>query len=130
MDDGSLPAGWDLWDHEPGSRLILAYRPDIFDGSRHPPACLPTIYVREGRKDLRRAGPQPAAGSSGQWTVTLFLEPEVSTRLAACESMDDATEAAIDQATAFVNGEIDLRELYQRPREEYLSTLETMIGRG
>lgn len=122
-----LPDGWKIWDHEPDRSLILAFRPDVFNGSRFPPSCLPTIYVREGRKDLRRAGPQPEAGTEGRWTVTLILEPEVSTLLAECDSMAAATDAAVEQADAFSAGEIDLEEVYQRPRHEYLGAIEDLI---
>lgn len=124
----SLPSGWEVWDHEPESSLILAFRPDVFDGSHFPPACLPTIYVREGQQDLRRAGPQPAAGSGGTWSVTLFLEPEVREQLEMCESMDAATEAAIEYANAFVAGETDIEGLYLRPREAYLERIQELIG--
>ncbi|MFW6448465.1 MAG: DUF5820 family protein [Halobacteriota archaeon] len=123
-----LPAAWTVWDHVESDRLILTYRPDVFDGSAFPAACLPTIYVREGERDPRHAGTAPAAGTEGTWTVTLFLEPEVSERRGRFETWDEAVEAAVDLATAFDAGEYDLRELYQLPREAYLDRLERLTG--
>lgn len=123
----ALGDAWTVWDHEPGNRLILAYRPDVFDGSDLPAACLPTIYVREGQQDLRHAGPQPASGTEGSWTVTLFLEPEVSDRIGSCVSFEAAMELAVETATAFSNGELDINGMYQLPREDYLERLHALI---
>ena len=123
-----LPDAWSVWDRAPGDRLILAFRPDVFNGSRFPAACLPTIYVREGEQDLRHAGPQPAAGTEGSWTVTLFLEPEVSERLGEAESFEAAERTAVEAAVAFAAGEVDIDTIYQLPREDYLETLHELIG--
>ena len=128
MDTDAVPDGWSVWDHVEDDRLILAYRPDIFDGTQFDPACLPTLYVREGERDLRRTGLAPATGTEGMWTVTLFLEPEVSERLGACQSFKAACELAFDHARAFTRGEIDIEAIYHDPREAYLDTLDSMLG--
>ncbi len=122
-----LPADWSVWDQVDGDRLILVFRPDIFDGSQFPPACLPTIYVREGEQDLRHAGPAPAAGTEGRWMVTLILEPEVSARIGETKSYDSAKELAVETATDFVAGELDIEGMYQLPRTAYLSALRELI---
>lgn len=127
MDPDGLPAGWSVWDHVPEDRLILAFRPDVFDGSTLPPACLPTIYVREGERDPRRPGRRPAPGTEGRWTVTLFLEPDVRARLGERDTWEGARSLAVDRAGAFVAGEIAIEELYQLPHEEYLEAIRALI---
>lgn len=123
-----LPDGWEVWDLAAGDRLILVFRPDRFDGDEFPPACLPTIYVREGEQDLSRVGPDPAPGTEATWAVTLFLEPGVSAPQGVSESWDEACELAVERAHAFVDGEIDIDGMYQRPRELYLEELHGLIG--
>lgn len=123
-----LPDGWSVWNREPGDRLILAFRPDVFDGSTLPPACLPTIYVREGERDLRRAGPAPATGTEGVWTVSFILEPEVIQRVGSTANYEDAELLAIEHAQAVVDGEVDFGEIYQLPHEEYIETLWSLVG--
>ncbi len=124
-----LPESWTVWNHVEGDRLILAYRPDVFDGSEFPPACLPTLYVREGEQDLRRAGERPTPATAGSWTVTLFLEPEVSASFGSYDTWAAAVERATDVATDFDGGGVDVRGLYQLPREGYLDRLERLTGR-
>lgn len=128
MDSGALPEGWMVWDHQEHDSLILAFRPDEFDGERFPPQCLPTIYVREGVKDLRQAGPQPAPGSEDTYTVRLFLEPEVVSEVQVCDTWEDAMDTALTVADAFATGEFDIRGLYQLPREAYLDHIEELIA--
>lgn len=128
MELEGLPDGWTVWDHAPEDRLILAYRPDVFDGSTLSPACMPTIYVREGEQDLRRAGPQPASGTAGTWTVTLILEPEVDRQLSTRDTFEAATMAAVAYARAFDAGALDLESIYQVPREDYLAALAELVG--
>lgn len=125
-----LPEGWAVWNHVEEDRLILAYRPDVFDGSTFPPACLPTIYVREGEQDLRRAGGRPTPDTAGTWTVTLFLEPEVEAGFGTFDTWSAAVERATALAADFDGGGIDVRSLYQRPREDYLDRLERLTGRA
>lgn len=124
-----LPEAWTVWDRVVDDRLILAFRPDVFDGQTHPPVCLPTIYVREGRRSGRQPGPEPEPGSEGSWTVSLILEPEVRELVDECDSFEAAEAAAVDLAAEFVAGEIDLEGMYQLPREDYLAALEGLVGR-
>lgn len=123
MDSDSLPAGWQLWHEEHEGRVILAYRPDIFDSQSFPAACLPTIYVTNGSPRRR-----PGSTGSDSWQVTLFFEPEID---AVSEEFADR-EAALAGATAtaqqFVDGEINYRELYQVPREAYFEKLDELVG--
>lgn len=119
-----LPDGWVRWTgpDEPGA--VLVFRPDIFDGDRFPPACIPTISVAPG--GTQRPGPQP--GVRGGWTVTVTLEPLVVLARHRQPTEADAVETAIIEARAFTAGEVDLRAAYVDPREEYLAELESLVG--
>ena len=126
LDETALPTGWERW-NEGRNRLILAYRPDVFDGDAFPAPCMPTIYLTKGQRS-RRPGPHdPEPGAA--WYVTLYLEPDVD---AGTESFDDreaADEAALSLAAEFVAGEVDYRGLYQVPREAYFDRLDELTGR-
>ncbi|MGM0605666.1 MAG: DUF5820 family protein [Halobacteriota archaeon] len=127
MDSEALPNGWVVWNEEPGGRLILAYRPDVFNAANFDPACLPTVYVTNG-------SPRPRPGSGSEqtdtWRVILFLEPEVEVSDDAFDSREDALEGAIDRASAFATGSIAYRRAYQVPRERYLEKLDELTGRS
>ncbi|MFB6196090.1 MAG: DUF5820 family protein [Haloplanus sp.] len=122
LDD--VPSGWTVWHRESGGRVILAYRPDVFDTDAFPAACLPTIYLSPG-SPRRRPGPDDPDG----WTVTLFLEPEVDARVETCDTREAGVETALDLARAFAAGRIDYRVAYQVPREAYLDRLDELVGR-
>jgi len=129
MDDAALPAGWRLWNEEPGGRAILAFRPDVFDGDGFPEACLPTIYLTNGS---RRARPGAGGRETDEWHVVLYLEPEIEVR-AAAETHDDrdrAVAAALDLAERFAAGGIDYRAAYQVPRGAYFERLDDLVGDG
>ncbi len=119
-----LPDGWRVWS-EAEDRLILAYRPDVFDGAGYPAPCLPTVYVTRGQR-ARRPGPERARPE--EWFVTIYLEPDVSHELPACDNREAALADALDLAAAFAAGEFDYRELYQVPREAYLEELDRLTG--
>lgn len=127
MDDATLPDGWTVWNEEPAGQLTLAFRPDRFDGSTLPAACMPTITVtrRPPGQRRRRAGQQPTG-----WHVALFLEPDV--RVRDRDSRHDDRETAVDQArdlaAAFTRGAVDVRAAYQVPRPAYLDALEDATG--
>lgn len=128
MDEDRLPDGWTVWNREPDGHLVLAYRPDVFDGDAFPAPCLPTLYLARGGRQ-RRPGP-PRDGSDQHWEVSLYLEPEVELRVGgAYSNRDEAVEAVVDVASQFARGEIDVRSAYQVPRERYLDRLEALIGR-
>ena len=125
MGFGSLPDGWRVWNREPSGRVILAYRPDVFDGDALPAPCLPTIYLTNGS---RRARPGAGQYATDEWHVVLYLEPEVE---AAAETYDDrsaAVDAAGDVAERFAAGEVDYRGAYQVPREGYFERLDELVG--
>jgi hypothetical protein len=125
MGFGSLPDGWRVWNREPSGRVILAYRPDVFDGDALPAPCLPTIYLTNGS---RRARPGAGQYATDEWHVVLYLEPEVE---AAAETYDDrsaAVDAAVDVAERFAAGEVDYRGAYQVPREGYFERLDELVG--
>ena len=126
MDLESLPGGWTLWNAEPEGRVICTYHPDLFDGDDFPAACLPTIYVTDGS---RRARPGAGQYATGEWHVTLFLEPEVEVQSTTYDDRETALEAAVDVAAAFDAGEVDYRRAYQLPRENYLAKLDALTGR-
>lgn len=117
------PTGWTVWSSEADGRLILAYRPDVFDADTFPAACLPTIYLTNGL-DTRR----PGAGQyhTDQWKVVLYLEPEVEVSSDSYESRDAGLTGAMDLSTRFAGGEIEYREAYQLPREAYLDKLDEL----
>lgn len=122
MDD--LPDGWNRWNDEE-TKLVWAYRPDVFNGSDFPSACLPTIYITKGKR-TRRPGVDPAPDAS--WYVTLYLEPEVARDEEAFSSRDGALAGARALAARFADGDIDYRDLYQVPREEYFAKLDELTG--
>ena len=121
-----LPAGWDVWSDE-ATKVVLAYRPDVFNTTDYPPPCMPTIYVSKGKRGRRPGRDRPAPDAD--WYVTLFLEPEVSRDAETADTRGDAESVAVDLARRFSDGEIDVRALYQVPREEYLDRLEELTGR-
>lgn len=126
MNEEKLPEGWVIWNDEPGGRRILVYRPDVFDTQAFPPACLPTLTITPTSPD-RPPGERP----HGAWYVTLYLEPDV--RLRGHDGRFDSREAAVsgalELASRFAAGDIDVRASYQVPREDYLETLVELMGR-
>lgn len=130
MESADLPEGWTVWNAEPEGRVILAYRPDVFEGESFPPACLPTLYVSRSAPGRRR----PGGGGTDRtgWHVTLFLEPEVRVRDRGGEAPDRETALAMarELAADFAAGRIDVRAAYQVPREAYLAELERLTGAG
>lgn len=125
LDD--LPAGWRVWNAEPGGRVVLAFRPEVFDGSTFPAACLPTLTVGPGRSPDARPGQR---GRSGEWYVALYLEPDVRVRSveARFDDRDAAVERAVELAGRFAAGEVDYRGAYHDPRGAYLDRLDALLG--
>ena len=120
-----LPPGWRVWNEEPEGRVILAYRPDVFDSDAFPAACLPTIYVTNGSPQRR-----PGAGSvqTDHWQVKLFLEPEIEATTTRYDDRATALDGAVETARQFVDGEIAYRDCYQIPRETYFEKLDELVG--
>lgn len=127
MDAATLPDGWELWNEEPDGRVILAYRPAVFDADAFPAPCLPTLYVTDGS---RRARPGAGQRRTDEWHVTLFLEPEVEVTSVTHDDRASALAAAVDLAASFAAGDVDYRAAYQLPREDYLAKLDELTGRG
>lgn len=122
------PDGWQVWS-DAEEKLVLAYRPDVFDGAAFPAPCLPTIYVTRGRRSRRPGGNRnPPPGTP--WYVSLFLEPEVERSADEYKSKAEAQEGARNLARRFATGEIDYRGLYQVPRDDYFAKLDELTGRG
>ena len=126
LDEETLGEGWTVWNAE-DERVILAYRPDVFDGGEFPPACLPTIHVARGRR-IRRPEGSRNLPPDAPWLVTLYLEPEVNRTPAAHDTPEAARECAVELTRRFAAGEIDYRRLYQVPRPDYLSKLDELTG--
>lgn len=122
----ALPESWTVWNEQRDGRVILVYRPDVFDADEFPAPCLPTIYVTNGSRANR-----PGAGQyqTEEWHATLFLEPEVEVETATKESREAAVDAAVTVADRFADGEIPYRGAYQTPREQYLVELDKRTGR-
>jgi len=119
--------GWELWSDE-RTKAVLAYRPDVFDETAFPAPCLPTIYLTRGKRGRRPGRTDP--GPDADWHVTLFLEPEVEGPTEVHESRADAERGAARLATAFANGEVAYRDLYQVPRPDYFEKLDELTGRS
>ncbi|TYT62190.1 DUF5820 family protein [Natrialba swarupiae] len=128
-DLATLPPAWEIWSDGEDGRLVLAYRPDVFDGDEFPAACLPTLYLTHGRR-TRRPGQNPTDSTGDDdWFVTLYLEPDVS--LEGGERFStraDALKSVVELADRFDDGEIDYRGLYQVPRERYFDRLDELTG--
>lgn len=127
-DDGfdDLAVGWRVWSEETG-KIVLVYRPDVFDAGQFPAPCLPTIYVTRGQRS-RRPGTDPRSQPGEKWYVTLFLEPEVGNDASAHGGRPGAIAAAGEIADRFARGAFDYRALYQVPREAYLDRLDELTG--
>lgn len=126
MSFADLAAGWEVW-NEGENRSVLAYRPDVFDGSQFPAPCMPTIYLTKGRRGRR---PGPHRTSPGDpWYVTLILEPDVTADPETYDTREGAMNGAVALAERFATGEIDYRSLYQVPREAYFEKLDELTGR-
>lgn len=123
----SLPAGWEVWSDET-IRVVLAYRPDVFDTAAFPAACMPTIYLSKGKRG-RRPGPHDPPADE-PWYVTLYLEPEVNRDPETVPTRDDAADLAADLAERFATGDLDYRALYQVPRSDYFGKLDELTGRS
>lgn len=126
MVQDSLPEGWEVWSDE-ATKVVLAYRPDVFDGSDVPAPCLPTIYLTKGQRGRRPGRDRPAPDEP--WYVTLFLEPDVSRDQETFDSREAAVEGAAETARAFAAGDVDYRGLYQVPRPDYFEKLDELTGR-
>lgn len=120
-----VPEGWVVWHEEP-TKLVLAYRPDLFDSEAFPAPCLPTVYATKGKRDRRPGRNIPDPDDS--WYVTLYLEPDVSRDTDSYDSRDAAAAGVRDVARAFHTGDVDYRALYQVPREAYLDRLDELTG--
>lgn len=125
MDGDDVPAGWRVWNEEP-ARVVLAYRPDVFDGREYPAECMPTIYLTRGKRSRRPGGQRVG----DEWHVTLYLEPDVDDGGTAYGSKTAAVEAVHELAAAFSAGEVDYRAYYQVPRESYFEKLDELTGGG
>ena len=127
MSYDSLPSGWSVWNDEPEGRSILAYRPDVFDTESFPAECMPTIFVSNRSRANR---PGASHRRTDTWHVTLYLEPEVEGEVETFDSRETAVEGATRLARRFAAGEVDYRDLYQVPREEYFARLDELTGRA
>lgn len=121
----SLPAGWQVWNEESEGRVILAYRPDVFNSQDFPAACLPTLYVTNGSPRRR---PGAGAVETDRWHIKLFFEPEIEAETEQYESREEALAGAVGCAQRFVDGDIAYRELYQVPRPDYFDELDRLLG--
>lgn len=126
LDEADLADGWRVWNEEHEGRVILAYRPDVFDADQFPAACLPTLYVTNGS---RRARPGAGQYETDEWHVTLFLEPEIEAESTRYDDREAAVDGARAAAERFARGEVDYRGAYQVPREEYFEALDELTGR-
>jgi hypothetical protein len=123
----ALPDGWVVWSEE-ATKVVLAFRPDVFDTAGFPPPCLPTLYLTKGKRDRRPGRTNPNPGDP--WYVTLFLEPDVEGPTAQYGDRAEAVAGAAGLARRFAEGGVDYRSLYQVPRPDYLDRLDELTGRS
>lgn len=121
-----LADGWEVWSDEK-TKVVLAYRPDVFNTADFDAACLPTIYLTKGKQSRRPGRDRPHPGDA--WYVTLYLEPEVDTGQESFEDRDAAHDHIVSLSERFVDGEVDYRDLYQVPRPTYFEKLDELTGR-
>lgn len=121
----ALPAGWECWSRE-RTKVVLVYRPDVFDSHEFPPACLPTLFLTKGQRDRRPGNDRPHPDDP--WYVTLSVEPDVTGDRHRYDDREAAFEGALDLADRFATGRYDYRDLYQVPREAYLDRLDELTG--
>lgn len=124
MTNEDLPTGWTIWNDE-SEKVILTYRPDVFNSDAYPAPCLPTIHIRKGKPSRKPGRNTPAPDAP--WYVQLYLEPDVSMSADAYDGREEAEAAAHELAARFADGEIDYRGLYQVPREAYFDKLDELI---
>lgn len=127
LSEATLGEGWTVW-NATDDRGIAVYRPDVFDESSFPAACLPTVYVSRGRRTRRPEGNRNLP-SDAPWLVRLRLEPDVDRTPEAYDTRGEAVSATERLTQAFAAGEIDYRSLYQLEREAYLDALDALTGR-
>jgi len=127
IDEADLGDGWRVWNAEE-ARVVLAYRPDVFDGTEFPAPCLPTLYVTRGRRNRRPEGNRNLPPDA-PWMVTLYLEPDVNREPDAYDALEDALAGAATLTRRFADGDVDYRALYQVPRDDYLAELDERTGR-
>jgi hypothetical protein len=127
VEEAALGTGWRVWNAE-AARVVLAYRPDVFDGDAFPAPCMPTIYVTRGRPNRRPEGNRNLPPDA-PWMVTLYLEPDVERPPDAYESREAALDGAETLTERFAAGAVDYRSLYQLPRDRYLAELDELTGR-
>ncbi|MFO7926664.1 MAG: DUF5820 family protein [Halobacteriota archaeon] len=125
FDESLLGDGWQVWNAD-DERAVLAYRPDVFDGSTFPAPCLPTVYVSRGRLARRPEGDRNLPPDA-PWLVRLRLEPDVERKPDAYESRTEAIEGTEQLTKRFSAGNIDYRSLYEIPREPYLDALDSLL---
>jgi hypothetical protein len=126
VEEAALGTGWRVWNAEE-ARVVLAYRPDVFDGDAFPAPCMPTIYVTRGRRTRRPAGTRNLPPDA-PWMVTLYLEPDVDRPPDAYDTREAALDAAETLTERFAAGVVDYRSLYQVPRDRYLAELDELTG--
>lgn len=120
-----LAEGWEVWSDE-RTKLVLAYRPDVFNSANVPAACLPTIYLTKGKQSRRPGRDRPSPDDA--WYVTLYLEPEIDAGQESFDSEEQAHDYIAEVSEQFVAGDIDYRGLYQVPRPDYFEKLDELTG--
>jgi hypothetical protein len=121
-DLSTLADGWEIWNKEPQGRIILAYRPDVFNTTDYPAACLPTITIAPGTSPN---APRDHRQASSAWHVALYLEPRVrvTTKDATVPTRPAAIEHALSLSHEFSDGNIDFDAAYIDPRPAYITKL-------
>ncbi len=121
-----LADGWELWNEEQ-QKIVLTFRPDVFNSDDFPAPCLPTIHITKGKRGRRPGRKNPSPDEP--WYVTLYLEPDVTHDEQSYDSRDEALDGGRELAEQFSAGEIAYRSLYQVPRPAYLDRLDELTGR-
>jgi hypothetical protein len=120
-----LADGWQVWSDE-DTKVVLAYRPDVFNTADFDAACLPTIYLTKGKQSRRPGLDQPRPGDA--WYVTFYLEPEIDAGQDSFDDREAADDHVVSLSQRFADGDIDYRDLYQVPRPDYFEKLDELTG--
>jgi hypothetical protein len=120
-----LADGWEVWSDEE-TKVVVAYRPDVFNTADFDAACLPTIYLTKGKQGRRPGRDRPAPDDA--WYVTLYLEPEVDAGTESFDDRESAHDHIVSLSDRFAAGEVAYRDLYQVPRPDYFEKLDELTG--
>lgn len=121
----SVPDGWEPWHDEPAGVTVFVYRPDVFDGTDLPAACMPTLAIRPARSRGPRGRPVRGRDATA-WTVQLLLEPELVMKRETVADRSVAVERGRNWMARFAAGAVPI-DGYELSAPEYGETLVSLL---